>query len=211
VAEWQTRRIQNPLSERVCGFESHLRYQGGMIGFLGARRPRPGGLPVRLVARPVARRARARGSRASWPRARGSPCRGARAARDPAPPPCAPSACSGRPWPRTCARSDRTRTPRSARSRGRGSRTFREGHGAGSGCAPRCARGARRGRRPPRVGGLGSAGRRCSRGRSSHPRPRTRAPRRPRWRRGRVAARATPRGPTQHRSRGPTRVRPTSC
>jgi hypothetical protein len=24
VAEWQTRRTQNPLSERACGFESHL-------------------------------------------------------------------------------------------------------------------------------------------------------------------------------------------
>ncbi len=24
VAEWQTRRTQNPLSERVCGFDSHL-------------------------------------------------------------------------------------------------------------------------------------------------------------------------------------------
>lgn len=26
MAEWQTRRIQNPLSERGCGFDSHLRY-----------------------------------------------------------------------------------------------------------------------------------------------------------------------------------------
>gem|GEM_PF-6095845 len=26
VAEWQTRRIQNPLSLRTCGFDSHLRY-----------------------------------------------------------------------------------------------------------------------------------------------------------------------------------------
>ena len=26
VAEWQTRRIQNPMPARVCGFESHLRY-----------------------------------------------------------------------------------------------------------------------------------------------------------------------------------------
>ena len=27
VAEWQTRRTQNPLSERVCGFNSHLGHQ----------------------------------------------------------------------------------------------------------------------------------------------------------------------------------------
>src|SRR4051812_48049202 len=26
VAEWQTRRIQNPVLARVCGFNSHLRY-----------------------------------------------------------------------------------------------------------------------------------------------------------------------------------------
>ena len=27
VAEWQTRRIQNPLSERACGFDSHPGHQ----------------------------------------------------------------------------------------------------------------------------------------------------------------------------------------
>jgi hypothetical protein len=27
VAEWQTRWIQNPLSERACGFKSHLGYK----------------------------------------------------------------------------------------------------------------------------------------------------------------------------------------
>ena len=26
VAEWQTRRIQNPLPARACGFKSHLRH-----------------------------------------------------------------------------------------------------------------------------------------------------------------------------------------
>jgi hypothetical protein len=31
VAEWQTRWIQNPLSERACGFESHLRYQAEIV------------------------------------------------------------------------------------------------------------------------------------------------------------------------------------
>jgi len=28
VAEWQTRRTQNPLLERACGFESHLGHPG---------------------------------------------------------------------------------------------------------------------------------------------------------------------------------------
>src|SRR4051794_26057206 len=28
VAEWQTRRTQNPLFERTCGFESHLGHHG---------------------------------------------------------------------------------------------------------------------------------------------------------------------------------------
>ena len=28
VAEWQTRRTQNPLSGRACGFESHLGHPG---------------------------------------------------------------------------------------------------------------------------------------------------------------------------------------
>src|SRR3954451_24526289 len=33
VAEWQTRRTQNPLSERACGFESHLGHErGGQLG-----------------------------------------------------------------------------------------------------------------------------------------------------------------------------------
>jgi hypothetical protein len=27
VAEWQTRGTQNPVSARVCGFDSHLRHQ----------------------------------------------------------------------------------------------------------------------------------------------------------------------------------------
>ena len=35
---WQTRRIQNPLSERACGFESHLRYHTTLRR---TRRPRP--------------------------------------------------------------------------------------------------------------------------------------------------------------------------
>jgi hypothetical protein len=30
VAEWQTRRIQNPVAARSCGFKSHLRYWFGI-------------------------------------------------------------------------------------------------------------------------------------------------------------------------------------
>ncbi len=29
---WQTRRTQNPLSERTCGFEPHLRHPSGVVG-----------------------------------------------------------------------------------------------------------------------------------------------------------------------------------
>ena len=34
VAEWQTRRTQNPLSERACGFESHLGHKVAPCGML---------------------------------------------------------------------------------------------------------------------------------------------------------------------------------
>jgi hypothetical protein len=42
VAEWQTRRTQNPVPARACGFKSHLRYS--------ERNKRPRDRPV---ARPV--------------------------------------------------------------------------------------------------------------------------------------------------------------
>ena len=45
VAEWQTRSTQNRLSERTCGFESHLRYRPGQARWwpvvVGRYRPRP--------------------------------------------------------------------------------------------------------------------------------------------------------------------------
>ena len=36
VAKWQTRRIQNPLPSKVCGFESRLRHRNGLQVFLQA-------------------------------------------------------------------------------------------------------------------------------------------------------------------------------
>ena len=33
VAEWQTRRIQNPLPLKACGFKSHLRHIQGSLQF----------------------------------------------------------------------------------------------------------------------------------------------------------------------------------
>jgi pimeloyl-ACP methyl ester carboxylesterase len=37
VAEWQTQRIQNPPSLRVCGFKSHLRYKANRAGCAESR------------------------------------------------------------------------------------------------------------------------------------------------------------------------------
>ena len=46
VAEWQTRWIQNPVSERACGFDSHLWYFILAVVFLSRRAPLGAGLRV---------------------------------------------------------------------------------------------------------------------------------------------------------------------
>lgn len=49
MAEWQTLRTQNALSERACGFESHHRYrlkEAARTGLARANRPQPAGMGV---------------------------------------------------------------------------------------------------------------------------------------------------------------------
>lgn len=57
MAEWQTRRIQNPLSARACGFESHLRYRERLPKPPIAGQPRKAAPPWRVAVLVTRRRA----------------------------------------------------------------------------------------------------------------------------------------------------------
>ena len=87
MAEWQTRRTQNPLSERACGFKSHPGHQirrrdhcsGAGVRFGGGRAHRCGGVrSAQLVDRTASMPPRGAGTSRRDPRRRSGPAPAAR-------------------------------------------------------------------------------------------------------------------------------------